>query len=728
MADAELVQEFIVESFDLLDDIEPKLVELQHASDATGETNPEVLNSIFRNFHSMKGGAGMLQLDSITSICHVTETLFDQFRKGESRLTNATISLVFDVLDLVRKMLAQASENGSDAGFEEPVKALVAKLQTTITQKAESVPAPAEPKRAPEAPAAAAPTPSAAAPTIDIPITPEMVERFVQESYDLLDQFEQNLLELDKGAGQEAAQQAFRAIHSFKGNCGFMGLRDLETLSHKMENVLGAVKDGLVTSPADATSVLLTWIDALRDAVTSFAKGGSANLQNLAAFVDFLDDMMSQWVKAPAPKSPKEAAPATAEPPHPKPPAMISAESPGSSKSIVRQDIRVDLKKLDALINLVGELVIAEAMMTRHPLIAAHEDEGVERAVHQLRRVSRDLQDVAMSVRMIPLSSTFQKMVRLVHDLSVKSGKKVNLELLGEETEVDKTVIENIGDPLVHIVRNAIDHGIESPESRLESGKAEVGKLVIEGRHEGGEVWITITDDGKGLHRDKILTKGIEKGLVAGDGRDLTDSQVFKLIFEPGFSTAEKVTDISGRGVGMDVVKKNIEKLKGRVDVHSTPGKGTVFTLRIPLTLAIIDGMLVRVGTAKYTIPMLAIRESLRPTAEQITVTPDGQEVVKVRDELLPVIRLHRLFQKTPDFDELEKGILVILESEGKVMSLLVDEILGQQETVIKGLSNYLSAARGVSGCTILGDGEVALILDVSHVMAAGSTVSAARV
>ncbi|NCD35107.1 MAG: chemotaxis protein CheA, partial [Spartobacteria bacterium] len=302
---------------------------------------------------------------------------------------------------------------------------------------------------------------------------------------------------------------------------------------------------------------------------------------------------------------------------------------------------------------------------------------------------------------------------RDVYDVSNRAQKKVNLQLEGEDTEVDKTVIEQIGDPLVHIVRNAIDHGIGRPEERRAAGKPETGTVKIGARHQGGEVWITIQDDGKGLHRDKILAKGIKNGLVLGDGSDLTDSQVFSLIFEPGFSTAEKVTDISGRGVGMDVVKKNIEKLKGRVAVHSKPGEGTTFILHIPLTLAIIDGMLIRVGEACYTIPLLAIRETLRPVMEQITITPDGRENARVREDIIPVLRLHQLYKIKPEFQNLDEGLLVIVESDREQVALFVDELLGQNQTVIKGLSDYLGDARGISGCTILGDGRVSLILDI---------------
>jgi len=315
---------------------------------------------------------------------------------------------------------------------------------------------------------------------------------------------------------------------------------------------------------------------------------------------------------------------------------------------------------------------------------------------------------------MVPLATTFRKMTRLVYDLSNKGGKKVELSLHGEDTEVDKTVIESIGDPLVHIVRNAIDHGLETAEERALTTKPAIGSVSINAVHEGGEVLIIIKDDGRGLNKEKILSKALDRGLIQPDGPELKEEDIFKLIFEPGFSTADKITDISGRGVGMDVVKRNIEKLKGRIQVSSTLGEGTTFTLHIPLTLAIIDGMLVSVGDTQYTIPLLSIRESMRPTDSMITITPDGQEIIRIREEMIPILRLHNLYKKTPKFTNLTEGLLVIVESSETSVAIFVDELLGQQQTVIKPLSGYLGEARAVSGCTILGNGEVSLILDVA--------------
>lgn len=738
MKDIDLIHDFVLESLDLLDSAEPRLVELQHLCEATGDIDNEMINAVFRLFHSMKGGAGMLNLQHIQALTHTAETLLDLFRKGTLRVDLNHTDVLLRSADLIKRMLERTNETCSDEGFEDAVQALVSELDCAIKGTPPSKPsASRDEQTAPQA----QPKANDAANDLGILITDEMITRFINEALDLLDQAEHALMDFEQQRDPEIMQKAFRSIHSFKGNCGFMGHADLERLSHKMESVLDGIRTQSVDSHSEIFGTLLQCVDVLRSAVACISRGESGDIDNVDLYIDFLGDLVAKHpaspAEQPAPIEVPASAPAAAEaePAGPEPVSEITVTKdtkkpatppPPPSQTIVRQDIRVDLQKLDSLINLVGELVIAEAMVTRHPAITSQEDESVERAVHQLRRVSRDLQDVAMSVRMIPLAGTFQKMIRLVHDLSNKSGKKINLEISGEDTEVDKTVIENISDPIVHIVRNAIDHGVESPQERSAAGKPEVACLKIEGRHEGGEVWITISDDGKGLNRARILKKGIERGLVRGDGADLTDSQVYKLIFEPGFSTADKVTDISGRGVGMDVVKKNIEKLKGKVDIRSVPGEGAAFILRIPLTLAIIDGMLVRVGRSRYIIPILAIRESIKPDLEHVTITPDGSEVVRVRDDFYPVVRLHELFKQTADSSVLSDGILVIVETEGQVVALFVDEILGQQETVIKGLSSYFEDVKGVSGCTILGNGEVSLILDVSAV--AGVAHNAASV
>jgi two-component system chemotaxis sensor kinase CheA len=770
----ENTRSFIAECRDMLEDVEPRLIELERHYNELGEVDEDTVNTIFRLFHSLKGSAGFFQFSTIVGVTHSAETLLDLFRSGQSQLGPQHTEVLCRTCDLVHVLLDQVENTGVDTGLELEADEVIKELAETISrEEGRTVETCSEPSS--EAPNIEIQLPGddvesepgtghepAAEESAEPPSRPsgdenDLVARFAQESEELIDQAEQALLGLEKKPDHTDLQkEAFRALHSLKGNCGFMGLGDMERLAHGMENVLGAAVDGVIQASRDNIPTLLYIIDLLRSSVSDFAGGGSGQVENCGMFLDMLQDLIPPEavkslddVPGPAPTfTVDEAAgrtdsPAATGPAQPgasedqrvkepqaawllrntetPPPARENGEAkaqagaPASFKprSGVRQDIRVDLSKLDLLINLVGEMVIAESMVTRNPDLEGYEFENFERAAAHLQKIVRDLQDVALSVRMIPIGGIFRKMIRLVHDLSVKANKKIELTLLGEDTEIDKTVAELIADPLVHLVRNSVDHGIETPEKRRAAGKDETGNLVIEAKHEGGEVWVLIRDDGRGLSRDKILKKALERDLVKAKPEEMTDNEVYNLIFEPGFSTADQVTDISGRGVGMDVVKKNIEKIKGTVDVFSQPGLGATFVLRIPLTLAIMEGMLVRVGSTLYSIPLLAIRESIQVQPHQIHRTMDNQEIVKVREELLPVLRLHELHRIEPEFTDLTQGLLIILESQGEALAMFVDEIMGEQQTVIKGLSGYMGEVRGVSGCTILGNGEVSLILDV---------------
>ena len=694
----EILQSFLSEARAMIDESEPRLIELQEKNAPGAGVDVETVNAVFRLFHSLKGASSSFGFMNVSTVTHSAETLLDVFRQGKAELRSEQTNILLKVIDFLRESFDSIEQYQIDEAMAASAAALKAELMAAIDALG---------GKAPSA-GVVAPVLPPPAPDMQIEITAEMKSRFATEAQEMLETAEQILLEMEKkpGMSSEKVRDAFRSVHSFKGNCGFMGLADLERLSHKMEEVLERIKDGLLPANANTVKVLLGTLDMLRGGVEDLAKGGTGTLPDAGLMIELVGSMLGVA---------KPAASALAMPAAPAPQGPAKTAAP----VLAQKEIRVNLDKLDVLINLVGELVIAESMVTRCPAIAQLDDERFDRAVHQLRRITADLQDVSMSVRMIPLSSTFRKMTRLVHDLSAKTGKQVKLELVGEETEVDKTVIELIGDPLVQIVRNSLDHGLELPEERRAAGKPETGTLTIEAKHESGEVWILIRDDGRGLNRDKILKKGIEQGLIQGDGPALSDEKIFSLIFEPGFSTADKVTDVSGRGVGMDVVKKNMEKMKGRIDLRSRAGQGTTVILRIPLTLAIIAGMLIRVGRSKYTIPMLTVRESFKASERQITVTPDGQEVVRVREELVPVVRLHALFKKKAALDKIEEGIIIVVEADGKPVAVFADEIIGQQETVIKGLSGYFGNVSGVSGCTILGDGEISLILDVPAVVAA---------
>ncbi|MBU2551988.1 MAG: chemotaxis protein CheA [Proteobacteria bacterium] len=714
----------------MIDDVEPRLIELEQYSSETGEVDEETVNLIFRLFHSIKGSAGFLGLETIVDVTHNAETLLDLFRSGRSKLSARHTDVLCRTCDMVLALLDQVETTGGDSGMESQAGEVTRNLVEMIAREekgGEASERGAVRAADPEEDGDGGGRPETAEvieEALELTLTPEMVQRFIEESDEQLERVEQALLALEKSPDKiEGLEEAFRSLHSFKGNCGFMGQADLERLSHGAENVLGAIKDGRLEAGKKNIPTLLYMVDVLRGAIAEISNQGPGQVENLPMLCDMLNDMAPAPVQEPKAvraeiKEPEALWLLREEEPEPSPAAEKESVAKTKtapmmkSRSVFRQDIRVDLTKLDQLINLVGELVIAESMVTRNPDLAGLEMENFDKATNHLDKIVRDLQDVALSVRMIPVAGIFRKMIRLVYDLSARASKKVNLTLLGEDTEIDKTVAELIADPLVHLVRNSVDHAIETPDERLAAGKPETGQITLEARHEGGEVWISIKDDGRGLNREKILARGIERGLVPGDGQGMSDAEVYDLIFQPGFSTAEQVTDVSGRGVGMDVVKKNVEKIKGHVDVTTQPGLGTVLLLRIPLTLAIMEGMLVRVGSNQYTIPLLSIRESIRVDQRTVIRTMDGQELIKVREEILPVMRLHDLHKIKPDFEQLHEGLLVIVENRADAVALFVDEILGEQQAVIKGLSNYIGSVKGVTGCTILGDGQISLILD----------------
>ncbi|MCF6267163.1 MAG: chemotaxis protein CheA [Desulfuromusa sp.] len=737
----EIIQEFATESRDMIEQLEPAIIELGQNSD------PETLNAIFRLFHSMKGSAGFLEFDHMTRVAHAAENLLDLIRNGEIELVPNHVTLLCAACDFAKEALDIVESDYNDDTMVAPADEISEQLHQAIELAKggdkpqaedieESVPA--------EQPAAPTEQPAAEGDFPQMEITDEMRLSFVQEGNELLQNTEHGLLTWGENPEDtDSIGDIFRNIHSFKGNCGFFGFSQIEKLSHQMENILDRVKSGsklAIDNPADQ---LLAALDVLQKAVNNISDGKDDSIENLEHHLNAL-----QTLTAPllgdflVEEGVQEEAIFHAVETQKKPVGEILVQQGTASTEQVttalkkqqdkikktkaeikpvartktpakRQDIRVELGKLDSLINLIGELVIAENMLIHNPDLKGLELENFNKAGQHMSKLVRELQEMAMTIRMIPVSGLFRRMIRLVHDISVKAGKKVELELIGEETEMDKTVIETITDPLVHLLRNSLDHGLEPPDERLAAGKGEKGTVKLSARHEEGEVWVTIEDDGRGLNKEKILEKAISNGLIEGDGSDMTDKQINNLIFAPGFSTAAAITDISGRGVGMDVVKKNLEKIKGKIDVFSTPGQGSKIILRIPLTLAIIDGMIVRVGTSSCIVPTLSMLEAFRPVMDQITITPDGDELAQVRENFLPIIRLHDILGKNPDSHDLSDGILIVLESQETRFCLFIDEILGQQQTVIKGLSDFIGNVPGVSGCTILGDGDVCLILDV---------------
>jgi two-component system, chemotaxis family, sensor kinase CheA len=376
------------------------------------------------------------------------------------------------------------------------------------------------------------------------------------------------------------------------------------------------------------------------------------------------------------------------------------------------EKIKVSITRLDNLINSTGELVIAQLMVAEEIHTGASSVHELARKVAHQGKIVRELQELSMSMRMVPVQGVFQKMSRLVRDLSRKADKQVEFVTIGEETELDRTVVDKIADPLIHMVRNSLDHGIEPRDERVKAGKDRTGRVELRAFHQAGNIVIEIEDDGKGLDQERILKKAIDNGVVE-PGQELSDDEIFKLIFHPGLSTAEKITSVSGRGVGMDVVKKNIESLRGKIDIASTRGQGTIFTIRLPLTLAIIDGQVVCIGDQRYIIPINSIVRSLRPTSEQLSSVQGRGEMILERGELIPLVRLYRLLGVVPTEEDPTKALVVVVEEDGRKCCLLVDDLLAQQQVVIKSLGDALGRVKGVSGGAIMGDGKVCLILDV---------------
>ncbi|MBU3215144.1 chemotaxis protein CheA [Clostridium estertheticum] len=379
--------------------------------------------------------------------------------------------------------------------------------------------------------------------------------------------------------------------------------------------------------------------------------------------------------------------------------------------------ISVNISKLDMLLDLVGEIVISEAMVTKNPDLEGLSLDNFNKASRQLRKLTNELQDVVMSIRMVPVSMTFHKMNRIVRDMSKKLNKEVELEIIGEETEVDKNIIDHISDPLMHLVRNSLDHGIEDKEERIVSGKPPIGKITLEAKNAGGDVFIIVRDDGRGLDKSKIYEKAKLQGLVTRPEEELTDKEIFAFILLPGFSTNESVTEYSGRGVGMDVVKKNIDSIGGSISIESMIGRGSVISIKIPLTLAIIDGLEVAVGISKYTIPITSIKESFKPKENEVIADSDGNEMIMIRGEAYPIYRLHRLFNVNTKVTTPTDGIMVLVEDNTKSACLFVDSLIGEQQVVVKELPNYIKKAKGIAGCTILGDGNISLIIDVNGIL-----------
>lgn len=742
-ADEEILQDFLVEAGEILEQLSEQLVELESRPD-----DADLLNAIFRGFHTVKGGAGFLQLNELVECCHIAENVFDILRKGERRVDSELMDVVLEALDAVNSMFSEVRERSPITPATPELLAALARL--------------AEPQSADEA----------------APVAEAVVEEPVaEESGDITDnEFEQLLDSLNTVKAQAEAPTAQVAPAAQAAGAGSDEITDaeFESLLDQLHGKGQFAPDAVVppTAPAapkaagdssditdDEFEALLDQlhgkgtfaVDALDSAIASAptpakpaAAAAGSDLISDHEFESLLDELHGKGkfsevgtasaapaataaapaAKAAAPKPAAKAPEPKAEPAKPaaaaaaaaaapaRAPAAAPAEKPASEAETT---VRVDTARLDEIMNMVGELVLVRNRLVRLGLNS--QDEAMSKAVSNLDVVTADLQTAVMKTRMQPIKKVFGRFPRLVRDLARQLKKEINLELVGEETDLDKNLVEALADPLVHLVRNAVDHGIESPEEREASGKVRSGKVILAAEQEGDHILLSISDDGKGMDPNVLRSIAVKRGVMDKDAADrLSDTECYNLIFAPGFSTKTEISDVSGRGVGMDVVKTKISQLNGSINIYSTKGQGSKIVIKVPLTLAIMPTLMVMLGNQAFAFPLVNVNEIFHLDLSRTNVV-DGQEVVIVRDKALPLFYLKRWLVSSAAHVEQGEGHVVILSVGTQRIGFVVDQLVGQEEVVIKPLGKMLQGTPGMSGATITGDGRIALILDVPSML-----------
>ncbi|WP_375185196.1 chemotaxis protein CheA [Pseudoalteromonas sp.] len=655
---------FFEESFEGLDAMEAELLNL-----VPGEEDLETINTIFRAAHSIKGGSGTFGFSAVADFTHVLETLLDQIREGSRDLTAEHVNLLLKSVDCLRALLRtlQAEQQPDLTEADE----LRIKFEEILGMRAAS--------KAPEPTQEAVSESSFNTYQIDFKPHHHLFKTGNEPLYMISELAELGELET------QAFQDDVPDITNLAPEDCFLSWRFF------------------LTTDKDQSCIeeIFEWVEDDAD-ITITLCGGLFGDEEVAAVEAVAEET------APA----QEAEPAVVKPiTDTKKPAPVKATTANAEST----SIRVGIDKVDSLINMVGELVITQAMLSQlgEQEITEATIASLQEGLAQLAHNTRDLQENVMRIRMLPISFVFSRFPRLVRDISQKLDKQVELKLLGEQTELDKTVMEKLSDPMVHLVRNSLDHGLETVDKRVAAGKDPVGTVTLNAFHQGGNIVIEIMDDGQGLNTTKIREKAIKNGLIS-ETDELSDNEINELIFLPGFSTADQVSDLSGRGVGMDVVRRNIEALSGSVEVASAPGVGSTFTIRLPLTLAILDGQLVRIAEHTYIIPLISIIESLQIDISKVSRVGKDLDVLRLRDEYIPILRLYNIFNHKGAIETLDKTLLVVVESDNQKVGLLVDDLLSQQQVVIKSLEANYKKVDGVSGATILGDGRVSLIVDIS--------------
>ena len=640
----------------------------------------DAINEIFRAMHTIKGSSAMMMYQNITSLAHNMEDLFYFLREDKTVQPNCAVlsDIVLEGVDFIKLELEKIK---SGAEPEDNPDALILKIKEQLAAfKADKN------------------TLSA------VTIQPAQSFSSAFKSDDANRNEYEAVILFEDGCEMENIR-AYAILHKLKDTA--------EVISYQPEDIIE--NNECVQEIREQGFKIILQSDKSLQEMQEFLEG-TAFLRKL----NLTERKKSAAPPANAPVSGQEAAKSSLIPAFTDQQALDQAQI--ESKNAPQQVIRVDVNKLDRLMDLMGEMVIAEAMVSQNPELKSLQLNSFYKAARQLRKITSEMQDMVMAIRMVPLSATFHKMRRIIRDIARNQNKEVELVLIGEDTEVDKNIIEHISDPLMHLVRNAVDHGIELPDVREAAGKPRVGRIILEANNVGSDVLVSVRDDGRGLNKQKILQKAVQNGLISKQEHELTEKEIYNLIFIPGFSTNDNVTEYSGRGVGMDVVTKNLEEVGGAVSVVSAEGAGTITTMKIPLTLAIIDGMNIRVGSSLYTIPTTSIQETFRAKEKDIVTDPEDNEMIMVRGSCYPVLRLHRLYEVEGDTNDMTKGIMLMVESDGKSLCLFADELLGQHQVVVKALPAYIKLTRkikGLAGCTLLGDGSISLILSVGELMTA---------
>jgi two-component system chemotaxis sensor kinase CheA len=685
IGDEPMLEMYVFETMQLVNRLEQIIMN----SDTNQIISEEEINEIFRIMHTIKGNSMMMFFENIANYAHSLEDLFDYLKANDNvavdyeRVSDLVLNLIDFIKSEIIKIESGKDSDGDSAILIKEIKEYLESLKFMNPESGES---------------------------------PELET----SSEDSDQKYYISPVKSEEQVSIQASEEYFKWTIRFEKDCGMENVRSF-TIVHNIKNMVADyyhLPRNIVEDESTSKVIAENGFD-----IYMTVKGNIEEVQEFIKSTPFVESYNKmeipqtdyEYHKKESSDDVKISEETEEKPLVTGKKIVKKPEKQVEAKASDKSFISVGVNKIDKMMDLIGELVISESMVTRDPNIVKLNIDSFNKSSRQLRMVIKELQDIVMSVRMVPINMTFQKMKRIVRDMKKKTGKDVDMKIIGENTEVDKNLIELIGDPLMHIIRNSMDHGIETPEEREAAGKARTGEVVLEAKHSGGYVWIIVKDNGKGLDSEKIYNKAVEKGIISTPYEDMTDKEIYSCLFKPGFSTKEEVSEYSGRGVGLDVAMKNVEKLGGAIYVESTQGEGSEFQIKIPLTLAIIDGMTLQVGSTIFTLPTVSIKESFSIKEKDVSYDPDGHELVVVRGDAHKIIRLNEKYGIDSGENQIEDGILVMIESDMKQTLLFADKIIEEQQVVVKNLPDLINPIEGISGCTLLGDGQISMILDPSN-------------